>query len=111
MFNTGFVILSVLKPEYQSLYAKYETPKLMMAEGIISIIEYPFKKSISIFPNTEPKAPYGPNNNPKTYNNPTWGANIPKSKNISEENIIWNNIIIINDIIIFLSLDFIISRF
>ena len=25
--NRGFVILSVLKPEYQSLYAKYETPK------------------------------------------------------------------------------------
>ena len=43
--NLGFVILLVLKPEYQSLYARYETPKLKIAEGSISIGVNPFNKS------------------------------------------------------------------
>ena len=55
--NLGFLTLSDLKPEYQSLYAKYETPKLMIAEGIISRGVNPVYKSKTIFPNTAPKAP------------------------------------------------------
>ena len=31
---------------------------------------YPLKKSSSVFANTEPKAPYGPNNSPKIYTKP-----------------------------------------
>ena len=48
----------------------YETPKLIMAEGNISIGVYPFNKSTITFPNVAPIAPYGPNNKPKTNNSP-----------------------------------------
>ena len=59
-----------------------------MAEAIISIGLNPFKKSNSIFASTAPKAPYGPNNKPKTNNSPTWGFSNPNSqKNVGENTI------------------------
>ena len=71
VIQSWFCNLVGLKPEYQSLYAKYETPKLKIAEGIMSMGANPFNKSRIIFADTAPKAPYGPNNKPKTNNNPT----------------------------------------
>ena len=84
--NLGFIIFWFPKSVYQSLYAKYETPKLIIAEGIICIGVNPFRTSSIIFANTAPIAPYGPNNRPKTNNNPTWGLCIPNSKNCIDEN-------------------------
>lgn len=91
------------------MYAKYETPKLIIAEGIICIGVNPFRTSSIIFANTAPIAPYGPNNRPKTNNNPTWGLCIPNSKNCIDENAKETAIIDTNDIAIFISLDFIVS--
>lgn len=39
--NLGIVIFELIKPEYQSLYASNEIPKLRIAEGSISIGAYP----------------------------------------------------------------------
>ncbi len=86
-------------------------PKLKMADGIISIGVNPYNKSNRIFPIVAPKAPYGPNNKPKTNNNPTWGLPSPISKNWLRESATSISSINIIDIAIFFSLDFIIPLF
>ena len=63
------------------------------------------------FANVAPKAPYGPNNNPKINNTPICELYIPYSKSFSGENMELIAIISINDIAVFISLDFIISLF
>ena len=48
---------------------------------------YPLKKSSSVFANTEPKAPYGPNNSPKIYTKPRQGLLNSKFQNKLKEKI------------------------
>ena len=55
--NLGFVILSVLIPEYQSLYAKYEIPKLVMAKITIGTGVNSSNIFITVIPKVAPKAP------------------------------------------------------
>ena len=109
--NLGFIIFLFLNLEYQSLHAKYETPKLKIDEKTISRGAHPSEKLITICPNTPPKAPYGPSNNPKTKNKPICGQYSPKSNTAFDERSISQTIIKINGMNIFFILSIIIPHF